>query len=108
MGHEVYVDCEDRSPRRAVEAVRRDVAALRPGASKVIVQLRDLAVMEAVTEWARGHHLEPRVEFRGACMWLHLYVLPDQFGALPTCARHESCRARGTRRTLDERGMHAH
>lgn len=100
MAHQIYVDCKDRSPRRAVEAVRRDVGALRPGASTVVVQIRDRDVLDAVTAWADSHRLTPTVEPRQGGVWLRFFVLPNQFGRLPDCAHRELCRARGTRTPL--------
>lgn len=100
MGQEIYVDCEGRSPHRAVEALRRDVGALRPGASTVVVRTRDLETLEAVMDWAEAQGLQPSVDERAdAKVWLRLFVLPSQFGGLPDCTLRERRRSRGTRST---------
>ncbi len=103
MGQEIYVDCEGRTPERAVEAVRRDVGALRPGASTVVAQTADPSTLQAVVAWAGTHGLRPTVEPRGGDrVWVRLFVLPSQFGDLPDCALRELRRSCGTRRRIHE------
>lgn len=110
MAQEIYVECEGRSAHRAVEAVRRDVGALRPGASIVIVRLRDDDSLQAVTTWAATHRLRPSVRSRGpGRVEVRFFVLPARFGALPECTFRELQRARGTRTTPigDRSAFHA-
>jgi len=103
VGQEVYVDCEGRVPHRAVEAVRRDIGALRAGPSTVVVRTDDEAIVEAVTAWAKTHGLVPTVEERPDRRFLlRFFVLPTRFGGLPDCTLRERRRSRGTRTPLYE------
>ena len=89
MARDIYIDCTRRDPAVAIEAVRRHVQALRPGASCIIVLVDDRRSIEAVADWA--DHSSIPVSARGhSGYWaLRLFVLPRAFGALPPCVQRE-------------------
>jgi len=100
LAQEVHVDCEGRSPHRALEQVRRDVGALRPGASVVIVRTYDDETLDHLLHWATSHQLPISVRSRGGSrVELRLFVLPHRFEGLPECSRRERRRIHGTRQT---------
>lgn len=89
MAREIYVDCLKRDPTLSLESLRRDVRALRGGASCVVVQTDDPVTLEGVRAFAQRHDLVSHTHESRGIWWVRLYLLPEVFGEVPLCAQLE-------------------
>ncbi|MBX2799905.1 MAG: hypothetical protein KTR31_19655 [Myxococcales bacterium] len=86
MAREIFLDCSRRDAVRCLEMVQRDVCALRPGASCLVVQSDDPSNLDLVLQWAVEQRFCTTLRRQQNCWAARLYVLPDHFGEVPDCA----------------------
>ncbi len=100
MAREVYIDCLKRDPSLSLESLRRDVRALRAGASCVVIHTDDPSTRDAVEAFAQRHAIVSHAEAHDLGWLVRLYLLPEGFGEVPRCVEVER-RERHLVRTID-------
>lgn len=93
VARDIYVDCIHREPAVAMEALRRHVQALRPGASCLIVLSDEPRAIDAVRAWCATHGVRHALRGHAGYWSVRLFLLPQGFGELPPAVLQERPRA---------------